>query len=52
MSFKVIRYETKIDNESRASIMNSILIDRKFNSYSLDDLCTTTLRIMLKDESR
>jgi len=50
LSFKVIRNESEMDNESKASIKDGFLIDEKFSSYSLDDLCTTTLRIMLNNE--
>lgn len=48
LSFKIIRNESEIDNESKASIKNGFLIDEKFSSCSLDDLCTTTLRIIFK----
>lgn len=50
LSFKTIRNEYEVDNESMTIIRKGLPIDEKFSSYSLEDLCTTKLRIMLKNE--
>lgn len=48
LSFKIIQNASEINDESMKSIKNGFLIDGKFSPYSLEDICTTFLRIMLK----
>ena len=53
LSFKTIRSEIEVDNESIISINNSFMVNNKFSHYRVDDLCTVALKLMLsKTKSR
>jgi hypothetical protein len=44
----VVRSETKVNEQSKNALANGFKIDEKFRRYSTDDLCTTTLNVLLK----
>lgn len=48
LDFTVVRYETHVDQESVFTLQNKgISPHQSFSSYSLEDLCTTSLRVLL-----
>jgi hypothetical protein len=48
LDFSVLRLETSVDEEAVSSLRQGFPLDEAFKSYSLDDLCSTGLRVMLK----
>ena len=47
LSFKILKSELNIDQESLSIIKNGFSVDNKFQDYTLEDLITTRLRVML-----
>lgn len=46
--FDVCRHETQEDNEAVQSLKDGFLVDETFRHYSINNLCTTQLRVALK----
>jgi len=40
--------EKRIDENSMNKIQNGFQINEKFKSYKLEDICTTSLKIMIR----
>jgi SAM-dependent methyltransferase len=47
-NLNVVRSETRINEQSKNILGQGFTIDDKFRHYSTDDLCTTTLNVLLK----
>jgi hypothetical protein len=48
LSFEVLRTESKVDNESLEAIRQGFPLDKLFEGYEQEDICTTSLRVLLK----
>ncbi len=48
LKFDIIHIEKIIDENSINKIQDGFKINKKFNSYNLEDICTTSLGIMLR----
>jgi len=48
IGFDIIHMEKGIDENSMNKIKDGFKVNEKFNSYKLEDICTTSLKIMLK----
>lgn len=48
LPFQIVKQETCLDEESMASLKNGFLVDQRFYACSHKDLCTISLKIMLK----
>lgn len=48
LSFEIVRDETVLDSESLEKMKNNFIINAKFSSYSNEDLCTVSLRLLMK----
>lgn len=48
VGFDIIHMEKGIDENSMNKIQDGFKVNEKFNSYNLEDLCTTSLKIMLR----
>ena len=48
LKFDIVHVEKLIDENSMNQIQDGFKINEKFNSYNLEDICTTSLKIMLK----
>jgi SAM-dependent methyltransferase len=48
VGFDIIHMEKVVDENSMNQIQDGFKINEKFNSYNLEDICTTSLKIMLK----
>ena len=48
IGFDIIHTKKVIDENSMNKIQNGFQINEKFNSYKLEDICTTSLKIMFK----
>jgi SAM-dependent methyltransferase len=48
MGFEIQRKEIFIDEQSQKVLQAGFLVDEMFQNYSIDDLCSTQLRIALK----
>jgi len=44
----ICRHETQEDEDTRVSIRNGFMVDERYCSYSIDDLCVTGLRAALR----
>lgn len=51
LGFSVCRYETKMDKDAMKSLTNGFILDKSFSNYSLDDLCTNSLKILLTNDN-
>jgi len=50
VGFDIIHMEKGIDENSMNKIQDGFKINEKFNSYNLEDICTTSLKIMLRNK--
>jgi SAM-dependent methyltransferase len=48
LAFEVVRSEALIDEAAREALRNGFVIDPRFRKYDIDDLSTTSLRLLLK----
>jgi SAM-dependent methyltransferase len=48
LSFGILNIEKVIDENSINKIQDGFQVNEKFNSYKLEDICTTSLKIMLR----
>lgn len=48
MGFRIHRKEILIDEQSQKVLHGGFLVDEMFRKYTMDDLCTTQLRVVLK----
>ena len=48
VGFDIIHMEKGIDENSVNKIQDGFKVNERFNSYKLEDICTTSLKIMLK----
>ena len=48
LGFDTIHMEKIIDEDSMGKIQDGFKINKKFNSYKLEDICTTSLKLMLR----
>lgn len=46
--FDVCRKEVQEDKKARESMRNGFVVDERFRDYSVDDLCSTQLKVALK----
>lgn len=46
--FDVCRKEVQKDKEARESMRNGFVVDERFRDYSVDDLCSTQLKVALR----
>lgn len=52
LNFAVVRHETSVDKDSKgALIQRTIPVNNQFSSYQIDDICSTSLRVLLKPSS-
>ena len=52
VGFDIIHTEKVIDKNSMNKIQDGFKVNEKFDSYKLDDICTTSLKIMLKKKDK
>lgn len=50
LSFDILRLETNLDDEAMSSLRQGFPLDEGFKSYSLDDLCSTSLNVLLRQQ--
>jgi len=50
LKFNIVHIEKIIDENSMNKIQDGFKINKKFNSYKLEDICTTSLKIMLRKQ--
>ncbi|MDF1594373.1 MAG: methyltransferase domain-containing protein [Desulfobacterales bacterium] len=50
--FDICRHEVQEDEDVRVSIRDGFMVDERFQDYSVDDLCTTGLRVALKKNGK
>lgn len=48
LRFDIVHFEKIIDENSMNKIQDGFKVNEKFNLYSLEDICTTSLKIMLR----
>ena len=48
LRFDIVHVEKTVDENSMDKIQDGFKINKKFNSYKLEDICTTSLKIMLR----
>ncbi len=52
LNLKVERYETDVDQESLFYLQrNDISLDQQFISYVPEDICTTSLKILMREHT-
>ena len=48
LRFDIVKVEKMLEENSMDKIQNSFQINEKFTPYNLEDVCTTSLKIMLE----
>ena len=48
LKFNIVHIEKIIDENSMNKIQDGFKINKKFNSYNIEDICTTSLKVMLR----
>ena len=48
LRFDIVHVEKTVDENSMDKIQDGFKINKKFNSYKLEDICTTSLKIMIR----
>lgn len=49
LGFQVVRWETTVDTQALELLQQGFRVDPQFQAYTPEDLCTTGVRVMLKD---
>lgn len=48
LKFNIVHIEKIIDENSMNKIQDGFKVNENFNSYKLEDICTTSLKIMIR----